>query len=191
MCLSFADDPSACIAGIVRIPLLTELRVYDLPYTAVVAGIWINVECNIGIVSACLPVMRPLFNMAPSIPKAVKSKLTGHSHSSKHSEVNKSGLSGKTLGSNAYPDTHDKKGLALPLNAAQMGYQKNMGYHNHWPEPSLHSNETEGSDLEALPRVGNHNSAYGATVPRGREDLEMGIIKGKPLPPTPPASRGG
>ena len=28
--------------------------------TIVDAGIWINVECNIGIVSACLPVMRPL-----------------------------------------------------------------------------------------------------------------------------------
>ena len=28
--------------------------------TIVDAGIWINVECNIGIVSACLPVLRPL-----------------------------------------------------------------------------------------------------------------------------------
>lgn len=25
--------------------------------------IWVNVECNIGIVSACIPAMRPLFNM--------------------------------------------------------------------------------------------------------------------------------
>ena len=30
--------------------------------TVVNAGIWLNIECNIGIVSACLPVLRPLFS---------------------------------------------------------------------------------------------------------------------------------
>ena len=29
--------------------------------TAIDAGIWINVECNIGIVSACVPLLRPFF----------------------------------------------------------------------------------------------------------------------------------
>ena len=37
--------------------------------TSVDAGVWINVECNIGIVSACLPLLRPLFNQQyPSSP---------------------------------------------------------------------------------------------------------------------------
>lgn len=26
-------------------------------------AIWVNIECNVGIVSACIPAMRPLFNM--------------------------------------------------------------------------------------------------------------------------------
>ena len=29
--------------------------------TVVEAGLWINIECNLGIVCACLPIMRPLF----------------------------------------------------------------------------------------------------------------------------------
>lgn len=29
--------------------------------TGISVGIWVNVECNIGIVSACLPILRPLF----------------------------------------------------------------------------------------------------------------------------------
>lgn len=29
--------------------------------TIIDAGLWINIECNIGIVCACLPIMRPLF----------------------------------------------------------------------------------------------------------------------------------
>ena len=48
--------------------------------TIVTAGIWINVECNIGIVSACLPVMRPLLNTA--IPKLIRSRFY-RSHSSR------------------------------------------------------------------------------------------------------------
>ena len=30
--------------------------------TSIDVGVWINIECNIGIVSACLPLLRPLFN---------------------------------------------------------------------------------------------------------------------------------
>ncbi|KAI4240047.1 MAG: hypothetical protein LQ352_007732 [Teloschistes flavicans] len=51
-----------CIAGIVRIPLLAELSLIDVTWTSTNVGVWINVECNIGILSACLPILRPLFS---------------------------------------------------------------------------------------------------------------------------------
>ncbi|KAI4122811.1 MAG: hypothetical protein LQ341_007269 [Variospora aurantia] len=51
-----------CIAGIVRIPLLAELNFSDISWTSVSVGVWVNVECNIGILSACLPILRPLFS---------------------------------------------------------------------------------------------------------------------------------
>ncbi|KAL8993916.1 MAG: hypothetical protein Q9169_005990 [Polycauliona sp. 2 TL-2023] len=53
---------SVCIAGIIRIPFLSELQVSDATYTSIKVGVWVSVECNIGIVSACLPILRPLFS---------------------------------------------------------------------------------------------------------------------------------
>ena len=55
-------DTSVCIAGIVRIPLLAELKLSDITWTSISVGVWVNVECNIGILSACLPILRPLFS---------------------------------------------------------------------------------------------------------------------------------
>ncbi len=49
-----------CISCIVRFPLLAAVIQTDASWTIVPAGIWIVVECNIGIASVCLPLMRPL-----------------------------------------------------------------------------------------------------------------------------------
>ncbi|KAL2036678.1 hypothetical protein N7G274_010549 [Stereocaulon virgatum] len=88
-----------CIAGIVRIPLLLQLRLYDVTWTITKAGIWINVECNIGVVSACLPVMWPLIKRIPSLPKSVSSRLTAlfSSRHSKASRLNKSKSTDRTV----------------------------------------------------------------------------------------------
>ncbi|CAL8581168.1 hypothetical protein XPA_006871 [Xanthoria parietina] len=51
-----------CIAGIIRLPFLAELQVSDATYTSINVGVWVIVECNIGILSACLPILRPLFS---------------------------------------------------------------------------------------------------------------------------------
>lgn len=67
----FADKTfhSVCVAGIVRLPLLAELKLSDVTWTSVSVGLWVDVECNIGILSACLPIMRPLFSTKyPSSP---------------------------------------------------------------------------------------------------------------------------
>lgn len=56
----FALGTFVCISCIVRFPLLATLVQTDASWTIVPAGIWIVVECNIGIASVCLPLMRPL-----------------------------------------------------------------------------------------------------------------------------------
>ncbi|KAL8956211.1 MAG: hypothetical protein Q9183_006379, partial [Haloplaca sp. 2 TL-2023] len=67
---------SVCIAGIVRLPLLSELNLSDITWSSVSVGLWINVECNIGILSACLPILRPLFSTKyPSSPIAHLNRL--------------------------------------------------------------------------------------------------------------------
>lgn len=51
-----------CLSCIVRFPLLAAVVQTDASWTIVPAGVWIAVECNIGIASVCLPLMRPLVN---------------------------------------------------------------------------------------------------------------------------------
>lgn len=43
--------------------------------TIVDAGIWLNVECNLGIVCACLPIMRPFFRLAGSSFSSIRSRI--------------------------------------------------------------------------------------------------------------------
>ena len=44
-----------------------------MTWTSTRVGLWINVECNIGIVSACLPILRPIF--ATKYPSSPASRL--------------------------------------------------------------------------------------------------------------------
>ena len=50
------------MAAIVRLFFINKITWSDATYTFVDLGVWLNVECNIGIVSACLPIFPPLFN---------------------------------------------------------------------------------------------------------------------------------
>ncbi|KAK3170138.1 hypothetical protein OEA41_009524 [Lepraria neglecta] len=113
-----------CIAGIVRIPLLLELKEYDVTWTITNAGIWINVECNIGIVSACLPVMWPLIKRIPSLPKSVSSRLTAlfSSNRSHKSRSNKRNSTDHTA-----VDDYNHKNINDKSNEADEG---------DWPRPS-------------------------------------------------------
>ncbi|MCJ1380706.1 hypothetical protein MMC17_003814 [Xylographa soralifera] len=49
-----------CFASIIRYTYLNEVIPVDVTYTDYPAGIWSVVEVSIGLVCACLPVMRPL-----------------------------------------------------------------------------------------------------------------------------------
>ncbi|KAI4275875.1 MAG: hypothetical protein LQ337_002880 [Flavoplaca oasis] len=69
---SFID--SAIVGSIVRIPILHGLNRNNPTYTTVSPGIWLNVELSIGILSASLPLMRPLVSRA--IPSQLRSRFS-------------------------------------------------------------------------------------------------------------------
>ncbi|KAL6714605.1 hypothetical protein ACLMJK_008030 [Lecanora helva] len=70
----FAVGSFATVGSIVRVPLLSELSPKDVSWSVYSSGIWLNVECNIGIISVCLPVLRPLFSRA--FPSGFRSRFT-------------------------------------------------------------------------------------------------------------------
>ena len=49
-----------CLTAAIRLPLISQISCADAPYSGVDAGIWLVVEANVGILCACLPIMRPL-----------------------------------------------------------------------------------------------------------------------------------
>lgn len=52
---------SVCLASIIRVPYISHMSLVDASWSDVYGGIWTVVELNLGIVSACLPTLRPLF----------------------------------------------------------------------------------------------------------------------------------
>lgn len=74
---------SVCVAAIVRIFFINKINWYDATYTFVNLGVWLNVECNVGIVSACLPIFPPLLTSA----KKLRSRFSSLSSSSSHDRI--------------------------------------------------------------------------------------------------------
>ena len=52
---------SVCIVSIIRVPSIAHISLTDPSWSDVYGAIWSIVELNIGIVSACLPTLKPLF----------------------------------------------------------------------------------------------------------------------------------
>ncbi|KAL8950977.1 MAG: hypothetical protein Q9222_003011 [Ikaeria aurantiellina] len=72
----------AVVGSIVRIPFFINLDLNDVSWSVVDSGIWLNVELAIGIISANIALMRPLFLRSfPSIRSRLsRSRTTGGSH---------------------------------------------------------------------------------------------------------------
>ena len=52
---------SVCVASIVRVPFIAHMSLVDQTWSDIDGFIWSLVELSLGIVSACLPTLRPLF----------------------------------------------------------------------------------------------------------------------------------
>ena len=52
---------SVCFASVIRVPYIAHISLADPSWSDVYGVIWSVVELNLGIVSACLPTLRPLF----------------------------------------------------------------------------------------------------------------------------------
>ena len=52
---------SVCLTAIIRFPYISELHFWDVTWSVGKIGLWVNVECNVGIMCACLPLLRPVF----------------------------------------------------------------------------------------------------------------------------------
>lgn len=66
--LTYLLTSSVCIVAIVRIYFIVITQWSDPTFSFIELGIWISIECNIGIVSACLPILRPVIQRLPSPP---------------------------------------------------------------------------------------------------------------------------
>ena len=152
------------------------MRPYDVTYTVVNAGLWVVVECNIGIVSACLPVMKPLFNVVPLLPKSITrllpSSLRSRYFSGKGSKQSSSGYIKDSRNGRLSMTAPRKQSTPLGPNAADMGYQYK------WPHPSMSSNVTGLRQIETRTSTdGRSSSIYPDTptsLPGGFHDLEQG-----------------
>lgn len=88
------------IGSIMRVPFLAELDYNDISYTIINSAIWIDVELAIGIVSACLPLMRPLATRA--FPTEIRSRFY---------------RSGPSTGSHRLPDSQGHRKSGSRVNA--------------------------------------------------------------------------
>ncbi|KAL8922146.1 MAG: hypothetical protein Q9208_005341 [Pyrenodesmia sp. 3 TL-2023] len=118
-----------CIAGIVRIPLLAELNFADLSWSAVSVGVWVNVECNIGILSVCLPILRPLFSTKYSSSPVSRFTriLRTITNSSRFSSISENGRSSsdpeKGILSDPGSDATAFEGLRWPNDSTAKGWR--------------------------------------------------------------------
>ncbi|KAL8936446.1 MAG: hypothetical protein Q9211_004188 [Gyalolechia sp. 1 TL-2023] len=75
-----------------RVPFLAKLNYEDITYSIISSAIWVNVELGVGIVSACLPLMRPIASHA--FQSELRSRLY---------------RSGRSIGSHRLPDSGNRK----------------------------------------------------------------------------------
>lgn len=124
--------------------------------TIVNAGIWINVECNIGIVSACLPIMGPLLKHIPSLPRSISSRFSAL-FSSKRSNTTTSNKGSDVSGFTMVND-HEEKPDIDGNNILDPG---------HWPRQS---NVTAGEGSAKFLTYRSEAEGYGNG---SSDDIEM------------------
>ncbi|KAK6837688.1 hypothetical protein RU639_001319 [Aspergillus parasiticus] len=124
-----------CVATIVRICAITKMKdSVDITWVIGDAMIWSNVEPCIGIVSACLPTLRPLLRQIPQLRlwgvfgssrltrdyKMTGEGASGASGTGQQSSANRSGY----RASNGRASTHRKEEGVIPSNGSTASSQE-------------------------------------------------------------------
>ncbi|KAL8820355.1 MAG: hypothetical protein Q9223_001404 [Gallowayella weberi] len=117
----------AALGSIIRIPFLHQLKVADVSYTIVNSAIWLNVEIAIGILSASLPLMRPLVSRA--FPSQLRSRLTG-SRTTGSQRIQDLSAKGKLSGSRNGKHSHTKGLSDSGIYAGQGRKQPHKSWYN-------------------------------------------------------------
>jgi hypothetical protein len=71
-------DFSVCIASIIRIKVIFDLKEDDLLWTLAPVANWSSIELAFAVASACLPTLRPLLNVI--IPKSLRKRFSNNSN---------------------------------------------------------------------------------------------------------------
>ncbi|KAL9048080.1 MAG: hypothetical protein Q9206_006257 [Seirophora lacunosa] len=204
-----------CIAGIVRIPFLAELKFSDISWTSVSVGVWVNVECNIGILSACLPILRPLFTTKyPSSPVSHFTRiLRTATHSTLFSSTNGGGSSSdpeKGAASDPSSDatattTAPAEAFRWPNDSTAKGWRwsrnnsacTTAALAPQARPPPLRSTEKDrerkhrtwySAAADVVPEIdfaGRRFSREVAQIPRYRDDVEKAVPSEPPVPSSP------
>ncbi|KAL9594894.1 MAG: hypothetical protein Q9219_006771 [cf. Caloplaca sp. 3 TL-2023] len=98
------------LGSILRIPFLADLNFNDISYTVVNSGLWLNVELAIGILSASLPLMRPLVSGA--FPSEIRSRFS-RSRTTGSQRLPEDKTPHRRHGSNSYALSASRTGKAL------------------------------------------------------------------------------
>lgn len=203
------QDVSVCIAGIVRIPLLAELKLSDVTWTSIGVGVWINVECNIGILSACLPILRPLFSTKYSsspisyLTRILRTITSSSRFTSSHGDLSSDPEKG-AVASEPSSDATMVEGLKWPNDDGTRNWRwsrnnsDSKAMNPRSPAPRQTEKEREkkyrtwySAAADVLPEIdlahkrGNDGTIDADKIPRYRDDVEE-----KPLPDVPKAEEG-
>ncbi|KAL8787211.1 MAG: hypothetical protein Q9213_002322 [Squamulea squamosa] len=160
----------AALGSIIRVPFLHQLNLNDASYSTVNTGVWLNVEIAIGILSASLPLMRPLFSRA--FPSQLRSRWS-RSRTNGSQRLKDLEASGKNSGSrsgkmSASGSGHDK---ALSDSGIYAGQNRKLP-HKSWYNAKAVKGSSKGEETGR----GSEEGSQEDMVPMGkiqvRHDVE-------------------
>lgn len=160
-----------CISCIIRYPFLIAFQQGDSSFTIVPTALWVVVECNLGIVSVCLPIMRPLF--VNKVPYPVRSRFSAFPFS-----MSKPGTKGVSRAAVDKPDANqDWSGNTLTsirLKSLPRTHSLRFGNENNITLAS--QGAEQGHDDETSSRHENEPWKHNVGAPSTHQHWQLDVI---------------
>ncbi|KAL6714560.1 hypothetical protein ACLMJK_007985 [Lecanora helva] len=112
-----------CIASIVRAPQVLDIGFTDGSWSNVPSAVWSAVELNTGIVSACLPTLRPIFKLVRQGHRQVMTQIKGSTSTNNRSRIKFREFSKSSKGA-GYGDLETAADVHGLINLNQAGQQR-------------------------------------------------------------------